>query len=66
MDWITVILLVVALAAIAQLWMELSRQKKQTMSANFAVEEAQRELDRLQAAQAQTILDWIKAAALER
>jgi signal transduction histidine kinase len=55
MDWITVTLLVVALAAIAQLWMELSRQKKQTMSANFAVEEAQRELDRLQAAQAQTI-----------
>jgi two-component system NtrC family sensor kinase len=55
MDWITVILLVVALAAIVQLWMELSRQKKQTLSANFAVEEAQRELDRLQAAQAQTI-----------
>jgi len=55
MDWITILLLLIALAAIVQLWMELSRQKKQTMSANFAVEEAQRELDRLQAAQTQTI-----------
>ena len=35
--------------------MELSNQQTQTLSANFAVEEAQHELDRLQAAQAQTI-----------
>lgn len=55
MDWITVVMLLIALAAVVQLWMELARQKKQTLSANFAVEEAQRELDRLQAAQAQTI-----------
>jgi signal transduction histidine kinase len=55
MDWITVVLLLIALAAVVQLWMELSRQKKQTLSANFAVEEAQHELERLQAAQAQTI-----------
>jgi two-component system NtrC family sensor kinase len=55
MDWIIIALLVVALAAIVQLWLELGRQKKQTLSANFAVEEAQRELERLQAAQAQTI-----------
>ena len=53
MDWITVVMLLIALAAVVQLWMELARQKKQTLSANFAVEEAQRELDRLQAAQAQ-------------
>jgi signal transduction histidine kinase len=55
MDWIIVVLLLIALAAILQLWLQLSRQKKLTLSANFAVEEAQRELDRLQAAQAQTI-----------
>jgi signal transduction histidine kinase len=55
MDWIIIVLLLIALAAIVQLWLELERQKKQTMSAHFAVEEAQRELDRLQAAQAQTI-----------
>lgn len=55
MDWIIIALLLVALAAIVQLWLELGRQKKQTLSANFAVEEAQRELERLQAAQAQTI-----------
>jgi signal transduction histidine kinase len=55
MDWVIIVLLLVALAAIVQLWLELARQKKQTMSANFAVEEAQRELDRLQAAQTQTI-----------
>jgi signal transduction histidine kinase len=55
MDWVTIVLLLIALAAIVQLWMDLNKQKKQTMSANFAVEEAQRELDRLQAAQAQTI-----------
>lgn len=55
MDWIIIVLLLVALAAIVQLWLELTRQKKQTMSANFAVEEAQRELERLQAAQTQTI-----------
>jgi signal transduction histidine kinase len=55
MDWIMVVLLLIALAAIVQLWIELSRQRRQTMSANFAVEEAQQELERLQAAQAQTI-----------
>src|SRR5499427_9589522 len=55
MDWIMVVLLLIALAAIVQLWIELSRQRRQTLSANFAVEEAQRELERLQAAQAQTI-----------
>ena len=55
MDWMILVLLLVALGAIVQLWLELKRQKRETMSANFAVEEAQRELDRLQAAQAQTI-----------
>jgi len=55
MDWVIIVLLLVALAAIVQLWLELARQKRQTLSANFAVEEAQRELDRLQAAQTQTI-----------
>src|SRR6516165_4395915 len=55
MDWIMVVLLLIALAAIVQLWIELSRQRRLTLSANFAVEEAQRELERLQAAQAQTI-----------
>ena len=55
MDWIIVVLLLIALAAIVQLWLDLSKQKKQTLSARFAVEEAQRELEHLQAAQAQTI-----------
>ena len=55
MDWIIVVLLLIALAAVVQLWLELGRQRKLNLSANFAVEEAQRELDRLQAAQAQTI-----------
>ena len=55
MDWIIIVLLLIALAAIVQLWLELSRQRKLTLSANFAVEEAQHELERLQAAQAQTI-----------
>jgi signal transduction histidine kinase len=55
MDWIMVVLLLIALAAIVQLWIELSRQRRLTLSANFAVEEAQHELERLQAAQAQTI-----------
>ena len=55
MDWTLLILLLVALFAIVQLWLELRKQKRETVSANFAVEEAQAELDRLQAAQAQTI-----------
>jgi two-component system NtrC family sensor kinase len=55
MDWTLLILLLVALAAIVQLWLELRKQRRETVSANFAVEEAQRELERLQAAQAQTI-----------
>lgn len=55
MDWTLLILLLIALVAIVQLWFELRRQKRETVSANFAVEEAQRELERLQAAQAQTI-----------
>jgi two-component system NtrC family sensor kinase len=55
MDWMIVVLLLVALAAIVQLWLQLRSQRRETASANFAVEEAQRELDRLQAAQAQTI-----------
>ena len=61
MDWIIVVLLLVALAAIIQLWLELAKQRKQTLSANFAVEEAQRELDRLQAAQTQT---WLPPATV--
>jgi signal transduction histidine kinase len=55
MDWTLLILLLVALAAIIQLWLELRKQRRETVSAHFAIEEAQRELDRLQAAQAQTI-----------
>jgi signal transduction histidine kinase len=55
MDWTLLVLLLVALAAIVQLWLELKRQKRETVSAHFAIEEAQGELDRLQAAQAQTI-----------
>jgi signal transduction histidine kinase len=55
MDWTLLILLLIALASIVQLWLELNKQKRETVSAHFAVEEAQRELDRLQAAQAQTI-----------
>lgn len=55
MDWTLLILLLIALAAIVQLWYELRRQKRETVSAHFAVEEAQRELERLQASQAQTI-----------
>ena len=55
MDWTLLILLLIALVAIVQLWFELRRQKRETVSANFAVEEAQHELERLQAAQAQTI-----------
>jgi len=63
MDWTLLLLLLVALAAIVQLWMALNNQRRQTLSANFAVEEAQHELDRLQAAQAQTI-QVTKLAAL--
>lgn len=55
MDWTLLILLLIALGSIVQLWLELNKQKRETVSAHFAVEEAQRELDRLQAAQAQTI-----------
>lgn len=55
MDWTLLVLLLIALVAIIQLWLELRKQKRETDSAHFAVEEAQRELDRLQAAQAQTI-----------
>ena len=63
MDWTLILLLLVALAAIVQLWIALTNQRRQTLSANFAVEEAQHELDRLQAAQAQTI-QVTKLAAL--
>jgi signal transduction histidine kinase len=63
MDWTLILLLLVALAAIVQLWLALNNQRRQTLSANFAVEEAQHELDRLQAAQAQTI-QVTKLAAL--
>lgn len=63
MDWTLLFLLLVALAAIVQLWMALNSQRRQTLSANFAVEEAQQELERLQAAQAQTI-QVTKLAAL--
>ena len=55
MDWTLLILLLLALIAIVQLWLELRKQRRETVSAHFAIEEAQRELDRLQAAQAQTI-----------
>jgi len=55
MDWTLLILLLIALVAIVQLWLELRKQRRETVSAHFAIEEAQRELDRLQAAQAQTI-----------
>src|SRR5262244_549246 len=55
MDWIIYILLLIALTAIVQLWLELRRQKRENVSAQFAIEEAQQELERLQAAQAQTI-----------
>jgi len=63
MDWTLLLLLLVALAAIVQLWIALTNQRRQTLSANFAVEEAQQELERLQAAQAQTI-QVTKLAAL--
>jgi len=63
MDWTLILLLLVALAAIVQLWIALNNQRRQTLSANFAVEEAQQELERLQAAQAQTI-QVTKLAAL--
>jgi signal transduction histidine kinase len=63
MDWTLIFLLLIALAAIVQLWIALNNQRRQTLSANFAVEEAQQELDRLQAAQAQTI-QVTKLAAL--
>ena len=63
MDWTLLFLLLIALAAIVQLWIALTNQRRQTLSANFAVEEAQQELDRLQAAQAQTI-QVTKLAAL--
>ncbi len=63
MDWTLLFLLLIALAAIVQLWIALNNQRRQTLSANFAVEEAQQELDRLQAAQAQTI-QVTKLAAL--
>jgi len=63
MDWTLLLLLLVALAAIMQLWIALTNQRRQTLSANFAVEEAQQELERLQAAQAQTI-QVTKLAAL--
>jgi len=63
MDWTLLLLLLVALAAILQLWIALNNQRRQTLSANFAVEEAQQELDRLQAAHAQTI-QVTKLAAL--
>jgi signal transduction histidine kinase len=63
MDWTLLLLLLVALAAIVQLWIALNNQRRQTLSANFAVEEAQQELERLQAAQAQTI-QVTKLAAL--
>jgi two-component system NtrC family sensor kinase len=63
MDWTLLLLLLVALAAIVQLWIALTNQRRQTLSANFAVEEAQDELERLQAAQAQTI-QVTKLAAL--
>jgi len=63
MDWTLLLLLLVALAAIVQLWIALTNQRRQTLSANFAVEEAQHELERLQAAQAQTI-QVTKLAAL--
>ena len=63
MDWTLILLLLVALAAIVQLWIALNNQRRQTLSANFAVEEAQQELERLQAAHAQTI-QVTKLAAL--
>ena len=63
MDWTLLLLLLIALAAIVQMWIALTNQRRQTLSANFAVEEAQQELERLQAAQAQTI-QVIKLAAL--
>jgi two-component system NtrC family sensor kinase len=63
MDWTLLLLLLVALGAIVQLWLALNNQRRQTLSANFAVEEAQQDLERLQAAQAQTI-QVTKLAAL--
>ena len=63
MDWTLFFLLLIALAAIVQLWIALTNQRRQTLSANFAVEEAHHELERLQSAQAQTI-QVTKLAAL--
>ena len=63
MDWTLLLLLLIALAAIVQMWIALTNQRRQTLSANFAVEEAEQELERLQAAHAQTI-QVIKLAAL--